>query len=79
MTALSSSAVAATSAAPSPPRDYDVVLCGTDLVQSILSSALSRAGKRVLHVDGSEWYGGLDAVLHSGSTLEAFAEGGTVD
>eukprot|EP00970_Alexandrium_tamarense_P001839 scaffold237_cov181-Alexandrium_tamarense.AAC.38 len=54
---------------------YDVVICGTDLVQSILSSALSRAGKKVLHCDGNEWYGGFDAVLYAGSTLDSFIEG----
>jgi RAB protein geranylgeranyltransferase component A len=54
--------------------EYDVVICGTDLIQSILSSALSRAGKKVLHCDGNEWYGGLDAVLSSGSTLNSFIE-----
>jgi RAB protein geranylgeranyltransferase component A len=55
--------------------EYDVVVCGTDLIQSILSSALSRAGKRVLHCDGNEWYGGFDAVLSGGSTLDSFIEG----
>lgn len=56
-------------------EEYDVVVCGTDLIQSILSSALSRAGKRVLHCDGNEWYGGFDAVLSGGSTLDSFIEG----
>ncbi|KAL3815786.1 hypothetical protein ACHAXA_001680 [Cyclostephanos tholiformis] len=55
--------------------EYDVIICGTDLIQSILSSALSRAGKRVLHCDGNEWYGGFDAVLSGGSTLHSFIEG----
>jgi RAB protein geranylgeranyltransferase component A len=52
-----------------PPRDdegllwkYDVVLCGTGLVQSILASALTRAGKTVLHCDGADSYGEMDAV-----------------
>jgi len=54
--------------------EYDVVICGTDLIQSVLSSALSRAGKKVLHCDGNEWYGGFDAVLSSGSTLNSFIE-----
>ena len=60
---------------PSPPIDpdldeeglsksgYDVVICGTGLVQSILASALARAGKSVLHCDGNDHYGELDAVL----------------
>ena len=53
-----------------PPRDeeglllhYDVVLCGTGLVQSLLASALARAGKSVLHCDGNDYYGEYDAVL----------------
>ena len=53
---------------------YDVIICGTDLIQSILSSALSRAGKKVLHCDGNDWYGGFDAVLYGGSTLDCFIE-----
>ena len=36
--------------------EYDVIICGTDLIQSILSSALSRAGKKVLHCDGEYFY-----------------------
>jgi len=36
--------------------EYDVIICGTDLIQSILSSALSRAGKKVLHCDGKYFY-----------------------
>lgn len=61
--------------APSTDDVYDVVICGTDLIQSILSSALSRAGKKVLHCDGNEWYGGFDAVLQNGSTLDSFIQG----
>jgi Rab proteins geranylgeranyltransferase component A len=52
------------------PRDeeglltkYDVVICGTGLIQSILASALARAGKSVLHCDAQGYYGELDAVL----------------
>ncbi len=60
---------------PSPPIDpdldeeglsksgYDVIICGTGLVQSILASALARAGRSVLHCDGNAHYGELDAVL----------------
>ena len=53
-----------------PPKDsegllfeYDVVLCGTGLVQSILASALARAGKNILHVDARDFYGETDGVL----------------
>ena len=40
---------------------YDVILCGTGLVQAVLASALARAGQSVLHVDGNDYYGGLEA------------------
>ena len=42
---------------------YDVIICGTGLIQSILASALSRAGKRILHCDGNELYGELHSVV----------------
>merc|ERR1712023_70035 len=42
--------------------EYDVIVCGTGLIQSIISSALSRAGFTVLHCDGLDYYGELDAV-----------------
>jgi hypothetical protein len=29
----------------------------------------------VLHCDGNEWYGGFEAVLYTGSTLDCFIEG----
>ena len=38
---------------------YDVVLSGTGVAQSILAAALARAGKRVLHIDAHDYYGGL--------------------
>eukprot|EP00977_Amphora_coffeiformis_P010087 scaffold2353_cov167-Amphora_coffeaeformis.AAC.78 len=41
---------------------YDAVLVGTGLVQSIVASALARAGKSVLHTDSADYYGELDAV-----------------
>ena len=53
---------------------YDVILCGTGLVQSILASAFARAGLKVLHCDGQGYYGELDAVL----ALSHIQEGGEV-
>jgi RAB protein geranylgeranyltransferase component A len=41
---------------------YDVVLSGTSLTLSVLASALARAGYSVLHCDGADFYGELDAV-----------------
>ena len=65
----SSSKIESESLKEEPPRDaeglllkYDVIVCGTGLVQSIVASALARAGKTVLHVDGAGYYGELDAV-----------------
>mmetsp|Transcript_47963 Transcript_47963/g.58076 ORF Transcript_47963/g.58076 Transcript_47963/m.58076 type:complete len:678 (+) Transcript_47963:54-2087(+) len=60
----------ATSSPPPPPEEddeglyvsgYDVIICGTNLVHAILASALSLAGKTVLHCDGSDTYGAGDA------------------
>jgi RAB protein geranylgeranyltransferase component A len=33
------------------PKDYDVIVIGTGLTESILAAALSRIGKIVLHID----------------------------
>ncbi len=44
---------------------YDVVICGTGLLQSILASALARYASnryKILHVDHADHYGNLDAV-----------------
>eukprot|EP00041_Stephanoeca_diplocostata_P016854 m.334442 g.334442 ORF g.334442 m.334442 type:complete len:787 (-) comp20506_c0_seq3:255-2615(-) len=38
--------------------EYDAVLLGTSLELSILAAALSRIGKRVLHLDSNDFYGG---------------------
>ena len=49
---------------------YDVILCGTGLVQSILSCALTRAGKSVLHCDGNDFYGDMNAGLSLTSLIK---------
>jgi RAB protein geranylgeranyltransferase component A len=44
---------------------YDIVICGTGLLQSILVSALARYASsryKILHVDHADHYGNLDAV-----------------
>lgn len=33
------------------PTNYDVIIVGTGLTESILAAALSRIGKIVLHID----------------------------
>ncbi|XP_072386367.1 rab proteins geranylgeranyltransferase component A 1 [Diabrotica undecimpunctata] len=51
------------------PTEFDIVIVGTGIIESIISAAASRVGKRVLHVDEKEYYGGhwasfsLEAVM----------------
>ncbi|KAL4940255.1 hypothetical protein BDV06DRAFT_230459 [Aspergillus oleicola] len=42
---------------------WDVTISGTGIAQSLLALALSRSGKKVLHVDKNPYYGGPDAAL----------------
>ena len=37
--------------------EFDVIILGTGLVESILASALARARKKVLHLDRNDYYG----------------------
>ncbi|KAK3923718.1 Rab proteins geranylgeranyltransferase component A 2 [Frankliniella fusca] len=41
------------------PTNYDVIVIGTGMTESILAAAASRVGKQVLHIDSNEYYGGL--------------------
>ena len=49
---------------------YDIILFGTGLTQAILASALTRAGKSVLHCDGNDFYGEKDAVFSLGAIMD---------
>ncbi|EED19368.1 Rab geranylgeranyl transferase escort protein, putative [Talaromyces stipitatus ATCC 10500] len=42
---------------------WDVTISGTGLAQSLLALALSRSGKKVLHVDKNIYYGGPEAAF----------------
>ncbi|KAI9804933.1 MAG: Rab proteins geranylgeranyltransferase component A [Piccolia ochrophora] len=42
---------------------WDVLISGTGLQQSLLALALSRSGKKILHVDKNDFYGGPDAAF----------------
>ncbi|KAF9886256.1 Rab proteins geranylgeranyltransferase component A [Aspergillus nanangensis] len=42
---------------------WDVTISGTGLAQSLLALALSRSGKKVLHVDQNQYYGGSEAAF----------------
>jgi RAB protein geranylgeranyltransferase component A len=44
--------------------EYDVVVLGTGLVECIMSSLLSMEGKKVLHMDRNDYYGGECASLN---------------
>ncbi|XP_075888216.1 rab proteins geranylgeranyltransferase component A 1 isoform X2 [Nelusetta ayraudi] len=43
-------------AAEDLPSEFDVVILGTGLAESVVSAALSRVGQRVLHVDRRSYY-----------------------
>uniref|UniRef100_A0A8C9LLI6 Rab proteins geranylgeranyltransferase component A n=1 Tax=Piliocolobus tephrosceles TaxID=591936 RepID=A0A8C9LLI6_9PRIM len=40
------------------PSEFDVIVIGTGLPESIIAAACSRSGRRVLHVDSRSYYGG---------------------
>nr|XP_012803126.2 rab proteins geranylgeranyltransferase component A 2 [Jaculus jaculus] len=40
------------------PTEFDVVIIGTGLPESILAAACSRSGQKVLHLDSRSYYGG---------------------
>eukprot|EP00927_Polykrikos_kofoidii_P070649 TRINITY_DN67060_c0_g1_i1.p1 TRINITY_DN67060_c0_g1~~TRINITY_DN67060_c0_g1_i1.p1 ORF type:complete len:459 (-),score=78.32 TRINITY_DN67060_c0_g1_i1:211-1587(-) len=55
--------------------EYDVVVCGTGLKECILSALLSKHGKRVLHLDRNNYYGGETASVTLTSLWEMFRPG----
>ncbi|KAJ5887428.1 hypothetical protein N7495_007469 [Penicillium taxi] len=42
---------------------WDVIIAGTGLAQSLLALALSRSGKKILHLDQNPYYGGSEAAF----------------
>lgn len=44
-------------------ESYDVIICGTGLKECILSGLMSVAGKKVLHLDRNDYYGGASASI----------------
>lgn len=42
---------------------YDIIVCGTGLKECILSGIFSVSGKKVLHIDRNDYYGGASASL----------------
>lgn len=43
---------------PLTETEYDAVIVGTGLSESILAAALALAGSKVLHLDANGFYGG---------------------
>ncbi|KAB8253680.1 GDP dissociation inhibitor [Aspergillus pseudonomiae] len=48
---------------PLAETPWDVTISGTGLAQSLLALALSRSGKKVLHVDQNSYYGASEAAF----------------
>jgi len=51
---------------------YDVIVLGTGLKECIMSGLLSVAGKKVLHMDRNNYYGGESASLNLNQLYEKF-------
>src|SRR4249919_3418058 len=45
-------------------EEYDCIILGTGLKECILSGVLSVEGKKVLHMDRNDYYGGASASLN---------------
>nr|CAG8556823.1 8035_t:CDS:10 [Entrophospora candida] len=50
--------------------EYDVIILGTGLIESILAGALAKIGKSVLHMDTNNYYGGSWNSLNFRELLE---------
>ena len=53
-------------------EEYDVVVCGTGITESILSGLLAMDGMRVLHIDRNSYYGDSGASLNLSSLWKKF-------
>jgi len=56
-------------------EEYDVVVLGTGLTECILSGLLSVEGKKVLHMDRNDYYGGDSASLNLTQLYRKFRDG----
>jgi Rab GDP dissociation inhibitor len=54
---------------------YDVIVCGTGLKECVLSGLLATKGKKVLHIDRNEYYGGETASLNLTNMWKKFKGG----
>jgi Rab GDP dissociation inhibitor len=58
-------------------EEYDVIVCGTGLKECVLSGLLAVKGKKVLHIDRNEYYGGETASLNLTNLWKKFKGGET--
>jgi Rab GDP dissociation inhibitor len=56
-------------------EEYDCIILGTGLKECILSGVLSVEGKKVLHMDRNNFYGGESASLNLNQLYEKFKKG----
>lgn len=56
-------------------EEYDVIVLGTGLTECILSGLLSVEGKKVLHMDRNDYYGGESASLNLTQLYKKFRNG----
>lgn len=56
-------------------EEYDVIVLGTGLKECVLSGLLATKGKRVLHLDRNEYYGGETASLNLSNLWKQFRPG----
>ncbi|KAJ1727313.1 Rab GDP dissociation inhibitor alpha [Coemansia biformis] len=58
-------------------EEYDVIILGTGLTECMLSGILAVEGKRVLHMDRNNFYGGECASVNLAQLYERFRNGAT--
>ena len=56
-------------------EEYDVIVLGTGLKECVLSGLLATKGKKVLHIDRNEYYGGESASLNISNLWKKFKPG----
>eukprot|EP00758_Cryptobia_borreli_P008140 Tbor_TRINITY_DN5360_c2_g4::TRINITY_DN5360_c2_g4_i1::g.4155::m.4155/K17255/GDI1_2; Rab GDP dissociation inhibitor len=56
-------------------ESYDAIVCGTGLIECVLSGLLSTNGYKVLHIDRNTYYGGESASLNLTQLYEKFNKG----
>lgn len=54
---------------------YDLIIVGTGVVESLLSCFAAKNGKKVLHLDSNEYYGGNHASFQLSTMIKAFKPG----